>query len=250
MSSSSTLLLLIAVAGAASSASLAIGLLVAFGKSAPASTTASVTSGPVVARKGATVASPPIAPKPQPGGGTPKTTTTTTTTTTPATTAPQTAQQIVSKPMPLVYLGANGFRAYVHPQSGGKLPRPGDRAVLWDTPDQLYTFEPNGSIKHAASGLCLAGWRGMEEMPIDTDVIFAKCEPQTDTHRFWFSAGTTGTLAHKGSSGTIPNVASAVKAVGGGPITVFVNPKGGSYTPKNGTRLQFHTNDTHRFSIG
>ena len=244
MSSSAALLMLFAVAGMASSASLAIGLLVASG-SAATPAPAAATQGPATARKG--TAAPPATSKPGTTGASsqPKTPNATTT---PA--PPTTAQDIVSKPAPLVYLGADGFRAYVHPQSGGKTPRPGDRAVLWNEPGtHLYTFEPNGSIKHAPSGLCLAGWRGMEEMPIDTDVIFAKCTPQTPTHKFWFSAGTTGSLAHAGSSGTIPNVASAVKAVGGGPITVFVNPKGGSYRPKNGTVLQFHVNETHKFSI-
>lgn len=239
MSSSGTILLLLASAGVASSASLAVGVLVSSGTASTSS------ASPPASRKG--TAAPPAATKPGATGASsqPKTPNATTTPA-PATTA----QDIVSKPAPLVYLGADGFRAYVHPQSGGKTPRPGDRAVLWNEPGtHLYTFEPNGSIKHAPSGLCLAGWRGMEEMPIDTDVIFAKCTPQTPTHKFWFSAGTTGSLAHAGSSGTIPNVASATKAVGGGPITVFVNPKGGSYRPKNGTVLQFHVNETHKFSI-
>ena len=240
MSSSAALLLLIAVAGMASSASLAIGLVVAYGSTATPASTAT-TQGPAAARKGAT--SPPSTAAPKPPAKTPSTTTT------PA--PPTTAQDIVSKPAPLAYLGAHGFRADVHPQSGGKTPRPGDRAVLWNEPGtHMYTFEPNGSIKHAPSGLCLAAWRGMENPPIDVDVIFAKCDPLTPTHKFWFSAGTTGTLAHTGSSGTIPNVATAVKAVGGGPITVFVNPKGGSYTPKNGTVLQFHVNETHKFALG
>ena len=124
---------------------------------------------------------------------------------------------------------------FVHP-SGGTA-KVGTPAVFYDDPMAHAFTYANGMLRHRESGLCLGTADGADAAVNDLGVIFAPCDPSTDRVKWTFGNGANkGALKHRGVNGSI-----------------CVNPKGGSRTPKNDTKLVFYDNCdtiTYPFSIG
>ena len=124
---------------------------------------------------------------------------------------------------------------FIHPYKGTA--KVGTSAVFYDDPMAHAFTYADGMLKHRESGLCLATADGADSAVNDMGVIFAPCEPSTDRVKWTFGNGQNkGQLKHRGVNGD-----------------VCVQPRGGSHTPKNDTKLVFYDNCStavYPFSIG
>ena len=124
---------------------------------------------------------------------------------------------------------------FLHPKGGTA--KVGTPAVFYDDPFAHAFTYADGMLKHRESGLCLATADGADSAVNDLGVIFAPCEPSTDRVKWTFGGGANkGQLKHRGVNGDI-----------------CAQPRGGSHTPKNDTKLVFYDNCStavYPFSIG